>query len=115
MIEDVKVSDILEIADKYSLKVADYQFSPNFDLKMSCGLLVARVKYTEFDNSVVNIEMPEGYTSFLGAEGNRYILCKGWVNAQGLFSFERKLKFILENFKKCEVECRKLELESDFK
>lgn len=115
MTEDVKVSKIIELADKYSLKVADYQFSTKFDLKLSCGLLVARVKYTEFDNSVVNIEMPEGYTTFSGDGGNRYILCKGWVNAQGLFSFERKLKFLLENFKKCEVECRKLDLEKDFK
>lgn len=114
MTEDVNVSKILELADKYSLKVTDYQFSTKFDLKMSCGLLVARVKYTEFDNSVVIIEMPEGYTTFSGNDGHIYILCKGWVNAQGLFSFERKLKFLLENFKKCEVECRKLELEKDF-
>lgn len=115
MTENVNVSKIIELADKYSLKVSDYQFSTKFELKMSCGLLVARIKYTEFDNSVVNIEMPEGYTSFLGAEGHIYILCQGWVNTQGLFSFERKLKFLLEDYKKCEVECRKLELENDFK
>lgn len=114
MTENVKVSKIIELADKYSLKVSDYQFSTKFDLKLSCGLLVARVKYTEFYNSVVNIEMPEGYTTFPGNEGQCYILCKGWMNAQGLVSFERKLKFLLENFKKCEIECRKLELEKDF-
>lgn len=114
MTEDVNVSKILEIADKYSLKVADYQFSPKFDVKLSCGLLVARVKYAVYNDLVENIEMPEGYTTFPGNEGQCYILCKGWVNVQGLFSFERKVKFLLENYKKCEVECRKLELEKDF-
>lgn len=84
MIEDVKVSKILELADKYSLKVADYQFSPKFDLKMSCGLLVARVKYAVYNDLVENIEMPKEYTSWPGDGGHRYIMCQGWMNAQGL-------------------------------
>jgi hypothetical protein len=115
MTEDVNVSKILDIANKYSLKVADYQFSPKFDVKLSCGLLVARVKYAVYNDLVENIEMPQGYTSLSGDDGHRYILCQGWMQAQGLFSFERKVKFLLENFKRCEVECRKLELENDFK
>lgn len=115
MIEDVNVSKILEIADKYNLKIADYQFSPKFDVKMSCGLLVARVKYAVYNDLVENIEMPKEYTSWPGDGGHRYIMCQGWMNAQGLFSFERKVQFLLENYKKCEVECRKLDLENDFK
>lgn len=114
MTEDVNVSKIIEIADKYSLKVADYQFSPKFDLKMSCGLLVARVKYAVYNDLVENIEMPKKYTSWPGDGGHRYIMCQGWMYAQGLFSFERKVQFLLENYKKCEVECRKLDLENDF-
>ena len=116
MTEDVKISKIIELADKYNLKVENYRFSSKFDLKLSCGLLVARVDYTEFDDLVVNIEMPEKYvTGFPSDEGHRFILCQGWMQAQGLFSFERKVKFLLENLKRCEVECRKLDLESDFK
>ena len=116
MTEDVKISKILEIANKYNLKVADYQFSPNkFDVKLSCGLLVARVKYAVYNDLVEYIEMPQGYTSWPDDGNYRYILCKGWMQAQGLFSFERKLQFLLENYKKCEVECRKLDLENDFK
>lgn len=115
MTEDVKISKIIELADKYNLKVEKYKFSYKISLKMSCGLLVATVEYTSFDN-VVNIEMPREYiTGFPSDEGHRFILCQGWMQAQGLFSFERKVKFLLENFKRCEVECRKLELENDFK
>ena len=109
MTEDVKISKIIELADKYNLKVEKYKFSYKISLKLSCGMHVAIVEYTSFDD-VVNIEMPREYiTSF------PYILCQGRMQAQGLFSFERKVKFLLENFKKCEVECRKLELENDFK
>lgn len=115
MTEDVNVSNIIEIANKYNLKVEDYRFSPKFDVKMSCGLLVARIKYTTFNDLVENIEMPKEYTSWPGDGGHRYIMCQGWMNAQGLFSFERKVQFLLENYKKCAVECRKLDLENDFK
>lgn len=115
MTEDVNVSKIIDLANKYNLKVEDYRFSPKFDVKMSCGLLVARIKYTTFNDLIENIEMPQGYITWPGDGGNKYILCKGWMNAQGLFSFERKVQFLLENYKKCEVECRKLELENDFK
>ena len=115
MTEDVKISKIIELANKYNLKVEKYKFCYKISLKMSCGLLVAIVEYTSFDY-VVNIEMPREYiTCFLGDEGPRFIICHGWMNAQGLFSFERKLQFLLENHKKCEVECRKLDLENDFK
>lgn len=114
MIEDVDVSDIIELANKYNLKVEYYRFSPKVDVKLSCGLLVARIKYTTFNELVENIEMPREYiTGF--PKGHRYILIKGWINAQSLFSFERKLQFLLENYKKCKCECRKLELENDFK
>lgn len=115
MTEDVKISKIIELADKYNLKVEKHKFCYKISLKMSCGLLVATVEYTSFDD-VVNIEMPREYTTGFPGDGNhRYILCQGWMQAQGLFSFERKVKFLLENFKRCEVECRKLELENDFK
>ena len=60
--------------------------------------------------------MPREYiTGFLSDKGHRFIICHGWMNEQGLFSFERKLQFLLENYKKCKVECRKLDLENDFK
>lgn len=115
MTEDVKISKIIELANKYNLKVEKYKFSYKISLKMSCELLVATVEYTSFD-VVVNIEMPREYiTGFLGDEGHRFILCQGWMQVQGLFSFERKLQFLFENYKKCEVEYRKLDLENDFK
>lgn len=114
MTEDVNISKIIELADKYNLKVAEYQFSPKFDVKLSCGLLVAKITYSRFNKLVENIEMPQEYTSWQGGDGHRYMGCQGWMQAQGLFSFERKIKFLLENYKKCEVECRKLELENDF-
>lgn len=115
MTEYVKISKIIELADKYNLKLEKYKFSYKISLKMSCGLLVATVEYTSFD-VIVNIEMPREYiTGFLCDEGHRFILCQGWMQVQGLFSFERKLQFLLENYKKCEVECRKLDLENDFK
>lgn len=115
MTEDVKISKIIELANKYNLKVEKYKFSYKISLKMSCELLVATVEYTSF-YVIVNIEMPREYiTGFLCDEGHRFILCQGWMQAQGLFSFERKLQFLLENHKKCEVECRKLDLENDFK
>lgn len=116
MTEDVKISKIIELANKYNLKVEKYKFCYKISLKMSCGLLVARIKYTTFNDLIEYIEMPQGYTTCPGDGGNKYILlCNGWMNAQGLFSFERKLQFLLENYKKCEVECRKLDLENDFK
>lgn len=115
MTEEVNVYEIMEIADKYNLKVDGYQFSPKFDLKLPCGLLVARIKYKVFNDLVEIIEMPKEYTSWPGDGGHRFILCQGWINAHGLFSFEQKIQFLLENYKKCEVECRKLELEKDFK
>ena len=116
MTEDVNVSKIIELANKYNLKVEKYKFNYIIILKLSCGLIVARIKYTTFNDLVEYIEMPEEYiTDFLSDDGHRYILCQGWIQAQGLFSFERKVKFLLENFKRCEVERRKLDLENDFK
>lgn len=91
MTEDVKISKIIELADKYNLKVEKYKFSYKISLKMSCELLVATVEYTSF-YVIVNIEMPREYiTGFLCDEGHRFILCQGWMQVQGLFSFERKL------------------------
>lgn len=110
MTEDVKISKIIELANKYNLKVCKYIFNPQLDLKLSCELLVAKVKYTTFDD-VVNIEMPKKYISDLLSES---IVCQGWWQPQGLFSFERKIKFLLENYKKCVVEYRKFALENDF-
>ena len=97
MTEDVNVSKIIEVANKYNLKVGDYKFSPKFDVKLSCGLLVARIKYTTYNDLIENIEMPQGYTIWPVDDIHRYILCKGWMQAQGLFSFERKIQFLLEN------------------
>jgi hypothetical protein len=73
MTEDVKISKIIELADKYNLKVEKYKFSYKISLKMSCGLLVATVEYTSFDD-VVNIEMPREYiTGFPSDDGHIYI------------------------------------------
>jgi hypothetical protein len=85
MTEDVKISKIIELADKYNLKVEDYSFSPKFDVKLSCGLLIARIKYSTYNDLIEYIEMPQGYTSWPGDGNYRYILCKGWIQAQGLF------------------------------
>lgn len=46
MTEDVKISKIIELANKYNLKVEKYKFSYKISLKMSCELLVATVEYT---------------------------------------------------------------------
>ena len=46
MTEDVKISKIIELANKYNLKVEKYKFCYKISLKMSCGLLVATVEYT---------------------------------------------------------------------
>lgn len=122
MTEDVNISKIIELANKYSLKVFKYKFNTIVELQVPCGLLgnllIARIKYTEFNNLVKNIEMPEKYittTVYSNSVNNIEICCQGWMQAQGLFSFERKLQFLLENYKKCEVEFRRLELENDFK
>lgn len=122
MIEDVNISKIIELANKYSLKVFKYNFNTIVELQVPCGLLgnllIARIKYTEFNNLVKNIEMPEKYitaTVYSNSVNNIEICYQGWFDAHSLFSFERQLKFLLEDIKKCEVEFRRLELENDFK
>lgn len=38
--------------------------------------------------------MPREYiTGFISDKGHRFVICHGWMNVQGLFSFERKLQF----------------------
>ena len=112
MKENVTLSQLEEIATKYSLQIHHLGWTTIFDLKIdSGGLLLARIVYNQVDDSIMNIQMPNSYIlSFRG----RYIMTEGWVTIRTLANFEKHTKELIENFKKCLVEQRKDFLEKDF-
>lgn len=112
MKENVTLSQLEEIATKYSLQIHHLGWTTIFDLKIdSGGLLLARINYNQVDDSIMNIQMPNSYIlSFRG----RYIMTEGWVTILTLNTFEKHTKKLIEYFKKCLVEQRKDFLEKDF-
>jgi hypothetical protein len=115
MIENVTISQLEEIATKYSLQIHHWGWTTRFDLKIdSGGLLLARIDYSQADDIIMNIQMPNSYMLSFRGDKMRYIMTEGWVTIQSLNDFEKHTKELIENFKKCLVEQRKDFLEKDF-
>ena len=115
MKENITISQLEEMANKYSLQIHPWGWTTRFDLKIdSGGLLLARIDYNQTNDSIMNIQMPNSYMLSLRCEKMRCIMAVGWVTIQTLNAFEKQTKKLIENFKKCLVEQRKDFLEKDF-
>lgn len=115
MKENLFLSQLEELANKYNLQIHHWGLSTRFDLKIdSGGLLLARIDYNQTNDSIMNIQMPNSYMLSLRCEKMRCIMAVGWVTIQTLNAFEKHTKELIENFKKCLVEQRKEFLETDF-
>lgn len=114
MKENITISQLEELANKYSLQIHHWGWTTRFDLKIhNGGLLLARVDYV--DDLIMNIKMPEEYELYFSTEFNCKNICtNGWVDVKTLAKFEKQTKKLIENFKKCLVEQRKAYLEKDF-
>lgn len=114
MKEDITISQLEELANKYSLQIHHWGWTTRFDLKIhNCGLLLARVDY--YGDLIVAIKMPEKYELYFSNEFKCKNICTdGWLEIKTLAKFEKHTKELIEYFKKCLVEQRKDFLEKDF-
>lgn len=114
MKENVTISQLEELATKYSLQIKHWGWTTRFDLKIhSGGLLLARVDY--IGDLITNINMPVKYVLYFSNEFKcKHIFTDGWIDVLTLNDFEKHTKELIENFKKCLVEQRKDFLEKDF-
>lgn len=114
MKENVTISQLEDVANKYSLQIHHWGWTSRFDLKIhNGGLLLARVDYD--GDLIMNIKMPEKYELHFSNEIKRKNICTdGWLDIKTLAKFEKHTKELIENFKKCLVEQRKDFLEKDF-
>ena len=114
MKENVTLSQLKELANKYSLQIHHWGWTARFDLKIhNGGLLLARVDYIV--DVITNITMPVKYVLYFSNEFKcKHICTDGWLEIKTLSEFEKHTKELIENFKKCLVEQRKDFLENDF-
>ena len=110
------ISQIEELANKYSLQIHHWGWTTRFDLKIhNGGLLLARVDYVENGDLITNIKMPEKYELYFSDKFKYKNICTdGWIDVKTLDKFEKQTKKLIEYFKKCLVEQRKDFLENDF-
>ena len=114
MKENITISQLEEMSNKYGLHIHPWSWCKTFDLKIhNGGLLLARVN---FDNDlIVAIRMPDKYGVFYSDVFNREnIGTSGWIDVTTLAQFEKQTKKLIEEFKKCLVKLRKDFLEKDF-
>lgn len=114
MKENITLSQLEELSNKYGLLIHYWGWTKTFDLKIhNGGLLLARVN---FDNDLIAaIRMPVKYELHFSDTLNRENICtNGWVDVETLVQFENQTKKLIENFKKCLVKLRKDFLETDF-
>lgn len=116
MKENVTISQLEELANKYSLQIHHWGWTTRFDLKIhNGGLLLARVDYYENSDLIMNIRMPVKYLLYFSDEFKcKHICTDGWIDIKTLAKFEKHTKELIEYFKKCLVEQRKDFLEKDF-
>ena len=116
MKENVTLSQLKEVANKYSLQIHPWSWTSTFDLKIhngDVGLPLARVVYS--GDLIMNIVMPIKYVLCFFDEFNYKPICTdGWLEIKTLSEFEKHTKELIEYFKKCLVEQRKDFLEKDF-
>lgn len=114
MTEDVTISQLEDVANKYSLQIHHWGWTTRFDLKIhNGGLLLARVYY--IGDLITNITMPVKYELYFSNEFKCKNICTyGWIDVLSLNNFEKHTKKLIESFKKCLVEQRKDFLEKDF-
>lgn len=114
MKENITISQIEELSNKYSLHIHPWDGCKTFDLKIhNGGLLLASVSYV--DDLITEIRMPVKYELYFSNEFNCKNICtNGWINVKTLARFEKQTKKLIESFKKCLVEQRKDFLEKDF-
>lgn len=114
MKENITISQLEEMSNKYSLHIHPWGWTQTFDLKIhNGGLLLARVNF--YNDLIVAIRMPEKYELHFSNTLNRENICtNGWVDVKTLAQFEKQTKKLIEEFKKCLVKQRKDFLETDF-
>lgn len=114
MKENVTISQLEEMSNKYSLHIHHWGWTTRFDLKIhNGGLLLARVDYG--GDLIMDIKMPVKYELYFSNEFNREnIRTNGWLDIKTLAQFEKQTKKLIEEFKKCLVKLRKDFLETDF-
>lgn len=114
MKENVTISQLKELATKYSLQINHWGWTTAFDLKIhNGGLLLARVAY--IGDVITNINMPVKYVlCFFDGFNYKPICTDGLFEIKTLAEFEKHTKELIEYYKKCLVEQRKDFLEKDF-
>lgn len=114
MKENVTISQLEDVANKYSLQIHHWGWTTRFDLKIhNGGLLLAMVDY--IGDLITNITMPVKYVLYFSDEFKCKNICTdGWLDIRTLAKFEKHTKELIEYFKKCLVEQRKDFLEKDF-
>lgn len=112
MKEDITISQLEDVANKYSLQI--HHWGCYFDLKIhNGGLLLAKVDC--IGDLILNITMPEKYELYFSNEFKCKNICtNGWLEIKTLAKFEKHTKELIEYFKKCLVEQRKDFLDKDF-
>lgn len=114
MKENITISQIEELANKYSLQIKLWCWTSTFDLKIhNGGLPLARVVYA--GDLIMSIVMPVKYIlGFFDGFNYKPICTDGWFEIKTLAEFEKHTKKLIEYYKKCLVEQRKDFLEKDF-
>ena len=116
MKENVTISQLEEIATKYSLQIHPWSWTSTFDLKIhngDVGLPLARVVYS--GDLIMTIVMPVKYVlGFFDGLNYKPICTDGCFEIKTLSEFEKHTNELIEYFKKCLVEQRKDFLEKDF-
>lgn len=84
MKENVTISQLEELATKYSLQIKHWGWTTRFDLKIhNGGLLLARVDY--IGDLITNIIMPEKYVLYFSNEFKCKRICTdGWIDVLSL-------------------------------
>lgn len=83
MKENVTISQLEDVANKYSLQIHHWGWTTRFD---NGGLLLARVDY--IGDLITNITMPVKYNEFKCTDG--------WIDVLSLNNFEKHTKKLID-------------------